>query len=97
MTAYVEGLRRLINTRYINARSGEPVTAQNVRLSGDTTAIYWANMPDELVSTLSDLMYTPQKVRDLLNSPHRGQRSAGSAERFFCLVVSGAQGRASRK
>jgi CRISPR-associated protein Csd1 len=30
----------------------------------------------------------------MLNSPHRGQRSAGSAERFFCLVVSGAQGRA---
>lgn len=94
MTAYVEGLRRLINTRYINARSGEPVAAQNVRLSGDTTAAYWANMPDELVSTLSDLMYAPQKVRDLLNSPHHGQRSSGSAERFFCLVISGAQGRA---
>jgi CRISPR-associated protein Csd1 len=94
MTAYVEGLRRLINPRYINARSGEPVTAQNVRLSGDTTAAYWANIPDELVGTLSELMYAPQKVRDLLDSPHRGQRSAGSAERFFCLIVSGAQGRA---
>jgi CRISPR-associated protein Csd1 len=94
MTAYVEGLRRLINARYISARTGEPLTAQNVRLSGDTTAVYWANIPDELVGTLSELMYAPQKVRDLLNSPHRGQRSVGSAERFFCLVVSGAQGRA---
>lgn len=94
MTAYVEGLRRLINARYINARSGEPVTAQNVRLSGNTTAVYWANIPDELVGTLGELMYAPQKVRDLLNSPHRGQRSTGSAERFFCLVISGAQGRA---
>jgi CRISPR-associated protein Csd1 len=94
MTAYVEGLRRLINARYISARTGEPLTAQNVRLSGDTTAVYWANIPDELVGTLSELMYAPQKVRDLLNSPHRGQRSSGSAERFFCLVVSGAQGRA---
>jgi CRISPR-associated protein Csd1 len=94
MTAYVEGLRRLINARYINARSGEPVAAQNVRLSGDTTAVYWANVQDELVSVLSDLMYAPQKVRDLLHSPHRGQRSTGASDRFFCLVVSGAQGRA---
>jgi CRISPR-associated protein Csd1 len=95
MTAYVEGLRRLINARYIDPRKdGEAFPVQNVRLSGDTTAIFWANTPDELIGTLSELMYAPQKVRDLLNSPHRGQRSSGSAERFFCLVVSGAQGRA---
>jgi CRISPR-associated protein Csd1 len=94
MTAYVEGLRRLINGRYIDPRTGDAFPVQNVRLSGDTTAVYWANIPDELVGTLSELMYAPQKVRDVLNSPHRGQRSSGSAERFFCLVVSGAQGRA---
>jgi CRISPR-associated protein Csd1 len=94
MTAYVEGLRRLVNARYIDPRRGGAFPVQNVRLSGDTTAVYWASIPDELVGTLSELMYAPQKVRDLLNSPHHGQRSAGSAERFFCLVVSGAQGRA---
>lgn len=94
MTAYVEGLRRLVNARYIDPRTAEAFPVQNVRLSGDTTAVYWANIPDELVGTLSYLMYAPQKVRDLLNSPHRGQRSAGSAERFFCLIISGAQGRA---
>ncbi len=94
MTAYVEGLRRLVNARYIDPRRGGAFPVQNVRLSGDTTAVYWANIPDELVGTLSELMYAPQKVRDLLNSPHRGQRSAGSAERFYCVVVSGAQGRA---
>jgi CRISPR-associated protein Csd1 len=94
MTAYVEGLRRLINARYINARSGELVAAQNIRLSGDTTAVFWANVQDDLVGALSDLMYSPQKVRDLLNSPHRGQRSSGAADRFFSLVLSGAQGRA---
>ncbi len=94
MTAYVEGLRRLVNARYIDPRAGDAFPVQNVRLSGDTTAVYWANIPDELVGTLSELMYAPQKVRDVLSSPHRGQRSTGSAERFFCLVVSGAQGRA---
>ncbi len=94
MTAYVEGMRRLINARYISARSGEPVTVQNVRLSGNTTAAYWANRPSELVDTLSDLMYAPQNVLKLLNSPHRGHRPADSAGRFFCLIISGAQGRA---
>jgi CRISPR-associated protein Csd1 len=94
MTAYVEGLRRLINSRYISPRCGEAVVPQNVRLSGDTTAVYWANIEDELVRTLGELMYTPQKVHDLLNSPHRGQRSRGASELFFCLILSGAQGRA---
>ncbi len=94
MTAYVEGLRRLLNARYIDPRKGEAFPVQNVRLSGDTTAAYWAHIPDELVGTLNELMYAPQKVRDVLTSPHRGQRSSGAAERFFCLVVSGAQGRA---
>ncbi len=94
MTAYVEGLRRLINGRYIDPSTGDAFPVQNVRLSGDTTAVYWANIPDELVGTLSELMYAPQKVRDLLNSPQRGQRSFGSADRFFCLILSGAQGRA---
>jgi CRISPR-associated protein Csd1 len=94
MTAYVEGLRRLINARYISARTGESVAAQNVRLSVDTTAVYWATVQDDLIGALSDLMYSPQKVRDLLSSPQRGQRPSGAADRFFCLVVSGAQGRA---
>jgi CRISPR-associated protein Csd1 len=94
MTAYVEGLRSLINARYINARTGEPVAPQNVRLTSDTTAVYWANIKDELIDILSDLMYSPQKVHDLLNSPHRGQRSSSTNERFFCLIISGAQGRA---
>lgn len=94
MTAYIEGMRRLVNARYIDPRTDDALPVQNVRLSGDTTAVYWASIPNELVSTLSELMYSPQKVRDLLNSPHRGQRTTGAAERFFCLIVSGAQGRA---
>ncbi|HEX7359701.1 MAG TPA: type I-C CRISPR-associated protein Cas8c/Csd1 [Bryobacteraceae bacterium] len=94
MMAYVEGMQRLVNGRYINPRTDDAFPVQNVRLSGDTTAVYWANIHDELVGTLSELMYSPQKVRDLLSSPHRGQRTTGAAERFFCLIVSGAQGRA---
>jgi len=94
MTGYVEGLRSLINVRYINARTGEPVTPQNVRLSGDNTAVYWANRHNELVEALGGLMFSAHRVRDLLNSPHRGQRSCGAADRFHCLVISGAQGRA---
>ncbi|MBW4038777.1 MAG: type I-C CRISPR-associated protein Cas8c/Csd1 [Acidobacteria bacterium] len=93
MTEYVEGMRALLSSRSISARTGQSLTG-NVRLTGDTTAVFWADIPDELVGTLDELMYAPQKVRDVLNSPHRGQRSSGSAKRFFCLIVSGAQGRA---
>ncbi len=94
MTAYVEGLRRLINARYISSRTGDAVRPQNTRLSGDTTAVYWSSVEDSLLGVLGELLYSPQQVRDLLASPHRGQRSHAASGRFFCLILSGAQGRA---
>ena len=94
MTAYVEGLRRLINARYISSRTGEAVRPQNTRLSGDTTAVYWSSVESPLPGILGELLYSPQQVRDLLASPHRGQRSHAASGRFFCLILSGAQGRA---
>ena len=94
MTAYVEGLRRLINARYVSSHTGEVVVPQNTRLSGNTTAVYWANIQDPILGVLGGLMYSPQQVKGLLDSPHRGLRSRGTEGRFFCLILSGAQGRA---
>ena len=94
MTAYFEGLRRLISPRYVNARTGEVVVPQNTRLSDDTTAVYWSAIDDPLLGILGELLYSPQQVRDLLQSPHRGQRGQVAEGRFFCLILSGAQGRA---
>jgi CRISPR-associated protein Csd1 len=94
MTAYVEGLRRLIHYRYVSARTGDSVVPQNTPLSADTTAVYWASVQSDIPGLLGDLMYSPQKVRELLKSPHRGVQSSGAKGRFFCLIVSGAKGRA---
>lgn len=95
MTAYVEGLRRLTKPRYVLPRTGDTVGPLSTRLNESTTAVYWAEAESDLVSFLPFLRDDPKKVADLLVSPHRGSRiSVGDAERFYCLILSGAQGRA---
>jgi CRISPR-associated protein Csd1 len=94
MTAYVEGFRRLQHERYINAHTSQTVVPQSTPLSSNTTAVYWANVETELTNVLTDLIYSPQKVKDLLRSPHRGIRSSSTQGRFFCLIFGGVEGRA---
>jgi CRISPR-associated protein Csd1 len=95
MTAYVEGLRRLTKPRYVMPRTGMTVGPLSTLLTDDTTAVYWADADSELVSALPFLRDDPKKVRDLLLSPHKGVRvSVGVTDRFYCLILSGAQGRA---
>jgi CRISPR-associated protein Csd1 len=95
MTAYVEGLRRLTKPRYVLPRTGLTVGPLSTSLTDDTTAVYWADTDSELVSALPFLRDDPKKVRDVLLSPHKGVRvSVGAADRFYCLILSGAQGRA---
>jgi CRISPR-associated protein Csd1 len=95
MTAYVEGLRRLTRSRYVLPLTGETVGPLSTRLNGDTTAVYWADEDSDTVAALPFLREQPQKVRELLASPHKGSpRSTGASERFFCLILTGAQGRA---
>jgi CRISPR-associated protein Csd1 len=95
MTAYVEGLRRLTKPRYVLPRTGVTVGPLSTSLTNDTTAVYWADSESELVSMLPYLRDDPKKVKDLLASPHNGGRaSVGASHRFFCLILSGAQGRA---
>jgi CRISPR-associated protein Csd1 len=95
MTAYVEGLRRLTKPRYVLPRKGVTVGPLSTSLTDDTTAVYWADAESELVSMLPYLRDDPKRVKDLLASPHKGGRaSVGAAHRFFCLILSGAQGRA---
>jgi CRISPR-associated protein Csd1 len=95
MTAYVEGLRRLTRPRYKMPRSGLTVGPLSTPLNDDTTAVYWADADSELVSTLPRLRDDPKVVQELLLSPHKGSRFwAGDANRFYCLILGGAQGRA---
>ena len=95
MTAYVESLRRLTRPRYVNPRTGITVQPLSTVLNGDTTAIYWADNDDPLISGLSMMRDDPKKVADLLASPRHGvPTGVGEATRFFCLILTGTQGRA---
>ena len=95
MTAYVESLRRLTRPRYINPRTSERLQPLSTTLNGDTTAVYWADSDDPLIAGLSLVRDDPKKVMDLLASPRQGVHvSVGTPTRFYCLILTGTQGRA---
>lgn len=90
MTAYVEALRRLTRARY-----GEKFKPLSTVLTGNTTAIYWADNHDPLVAGLPTLRDDPKNVKSLLESPRKGlDNGVRNATRFYCLVLTGTQGRA---
>ncbi len=94
MTAYVEALRRLTRARYSNPK-GEILKPLSTVLNGDTTAIYWADNDDPLASNLNGLWNDPKSVKDLLCSPKKGsEKRLRDSSRFFCLILTGVQGRA---
>ncbi len=96
MTAYVEALRRLTKQRYYLPRENRTVSALSTVLTEDTTAMYWSERPSQLVSGLPNLRDDPKKIADLLVSPHTGSSAppGGHLSRFYCLILTGAQGRA---
>jgi CRISPR-associated protein Csd1 len=95
MTAYVESLRRLTRPRYENPRTGKRVAPQNTILTGNTTAIYWADRDAPLLTGLSLLCNDPKRVGDLLSSLLQGTVDGiGDPGRFYCLILTGVQGRA---
>jgi CRISPR-associated protein Csd1 len=96
MTAYVEGVRRLTRPRYVNPRSGKQVSPLHTVLTGDTTAMYWAENDIPMLVDLPLLRDDPGRLRDLLNSTRQGTAdSVAYSSRFYCLILTGVQGRAS--
>lgn len=94
MTAYVEGLRRCLNERYPDPHSTEMMGRQSLRLSPDTTAVYWTDMSWEMAGQLSCLLDRPSDLYNTLHSPNKGKRSGKLDGTFYCIILSGAQGRA---
>lgn len=95
MTAYVEALRRLTRARYEKPGGGGKVSALSTVLNDDTTAIYWSDNDDPLTLGLKGLRDDPKSVKSLLDSPHKGNEyGLRNATRFFCLILTGVQGRA---
>jgi CRISPR-associated protein Csd1 len=96
MTAYVEGLRRCLNERYPNPKNpnGPMLGQQAVRLSPDTTAVFWTDAPWSLASQLGLILNQPADLKAALLSPRKGQPPGELDGNFYLMILSGAQGRA---
>jgi CRISPR-associated protein Csd1 len=95
--AYTTGLRRLISTRYPDPRHpGESLARRFVLLTNDTTAVFWADAPSEGLDWLAEIFDKPdpEAVKAVLDSPWTGSDPARLTARFYCLLLSGGQGRA---
>jgi CRISPR-associated protein Csd1 len=90
---YAAALNRLVANRP-QAPDGTQLQRQNVLLTNDTIAVFWARKPREF-SWLLALVDSPDSVRSMLTAPHRGRKPALEApDAFFTLILTGAQGRA---
>lgn len=95
--AYTASLTRMLSDRYPDPRNpGSALRRRSVSISNDTTAVYWTEQESEILDLIGGLLDSPDPnaVHDLLVSPHKGRASAGDINPFFCVVLSGAQGRA---
>jgi CRISPR-associated protein Csd1 len=94
---YTTALNRLLNDRYPDPRnSGQTLPRRYVRLSPDTTALFWADDEADILQLLTEFFDAPrvESVGDLLKAPYSGKAPPGVSNRFYCLVLSGGQGRA---
>ena len=95
--AYTTALNRLLSDRYPDPKNSEqPLPKRFVRLSPDTTAIYWADKEETVLDMFSSYFDAPrvESVAALFESAHKGRPAAHASNRFYCLILSGGQGRA---
>jgi CRISPR-associated protein Csd1 len=110
--AAATALSRLVHPAFPDPRPeslGQPLPRRHVRISSDTVACYWADLPDaaEFLDEFTEEMDpNPAVVGDVIASPKTGRvtkiadslttpRPPGVDEaRFFALVITGTQGRA---
>lgn len=92
---YTRALNRLLAPAFPDpARPGETLAPGNYRLSPDTVAVFWASDPQFSAILGIALGGDPAAVAQLLHAPHAGVLRQIRAERFYSLIISGAQGRA---
>lgn len=94
---YTTALTRLISDRYPDPRHpGQTLPRRAVRLSPNTTAVYWAEADTPLIDLFSTLFDVPdpESVEVLFRAPWKGTAPAGANHRFYCLILSGTEGRA---
>lgn len=93
--AYTTGLRRLLSDRYPHPEvPGSTLPQRYVHLTDNTTAIFWGDgdLPPELASIFD--APNENSVKAVLSSPWTGSSPASLRSQFYCLLISGGQGRA---
>jgi CRISPR-associated protein Csd1 len=95
MVAYVNALRRCLDDKYPRPDDDGTFPQQSIRLSNDTTAVYWDEQSSDLTGALWWLNNDdPSAVKALLEAAWKGEKPALPKARFYCLILTGAQGRA---
>lgn len=95
--AYTTSLNRLLSTKYPDPRNpGETLPRRFARPSSDTTAVFWASAKPSQIDLFANLFEDPrpESVEALLKSPQTDAPLVTDPNRFYCLILSGGQGRA---
>lgn len=95
--AYTTALNRLLSDRYPDPKHpGETLPRRSVSLSSDTTAVFWADQEAGVLDQFTNYFDAPrvESVGALFESAKKGRAPANVSNRFYCLILSGAQGRA---
>ena len=91
---YATAINRCLSDSYPNPQGGGALPKQSFRLSDNLTAIYWSDSSEGKVEkAVRELPINPELVKGMFETPfHRG--SAANPGNFSCLLLQGAQGRA---
>jgi CRISPR-associated protein Csd1 len=96
--AYVTALNRFLSDRAV--RPSDPaksLPAQYVYLGASVTAVYWADDPDSGVEGWAAFLANkPDQAKAILESSREGKPASANG-RFHCLLLQGAEGRATVK
>jgi CRISPR-associated protein Csd1 len=94
--AYTTALNRLLSDRYPSPQNpGEFLPRRFVRLSPDTTAVFWTDQETPLLDLFANFdAPRVESVAALFESPHKGPAPGDAKGRFYCVILSGGQGRA---
>jgi CRISPR-associated protein Csd1 len=94
--AYTSGLTRLLDAAYPSPKDGTPLPKRNVRLSKDTTVVFWSRNASEVTDFFSEAIQAdPEAVAALYSATWKGRPvRLDDPTAFYALTLSGAQGRA---
>jgi CRISPR-associated protein Csd1 len=94
--AYTTALNRCLTDQFPDPADKEgKLPRQSHRLSENLTAVYWADESNTGIETTADAAINdPEVARALLEAPARGGSVTSLTLAFHCLLLQGAQGRA---